>query len=214
MAGTLIKAKLEPLEGGHASAVDALFNPKEYTVSKSVSWNQHKGAATDHPMMQFTTGQPAKLKVDLFFDGYEKKTSIRPQCENLIAMAEMDPGLHRPPECKFSWGKSGEFKGVIDNVSVKYTMFLSDGTPVRATASISMANGKPTREDDPNSPKSPDYAKLHTLRRGETLHAIAEVEYDDPGEWRRIADANGIDNPMDLVPGMKLLVPPILDRHV
>ncbi len=208
----LVKAVLESLESG--VKVKAWFNPKEYTVSKSVSWNQHKGSATDFPNLQFTTGQPKKLKVDLFFDGYEDKKSVRGDCEKLIKLAEMDSGLHRPPKCKFTW-ENEKFEGVVDNVSVKYTMFLSGGTPVRATASVSMSAGNPTRKEKSGSPnESPDYAKLHTLRRGETLHALAEAEYDDPAEWRRIADANGIDNPMELQPGMRLLIPPILERHV
>jgi nucleoid-associated protein YgaU len=48
------------------------------------------------------------------------------------------------------------------------------------------------------------------MKRGDTLQAIAHAEYDDPREWRRIADTNGIDDPMSLRPGNKLLVPPIL----
>ena len=36
------------------------------------------------------------------------------------------------------------------------------------------------------------------------------IEYEDPGEWRRIADANGIDDPFRLEPGKKLIIPPIL----
>ena len=58
--------------------------------------------------------------------------------------------------------------------------------------------------------QSPDHAKLYTVRRGDTLQGIAMAEYDDPREWRRIADTNGITNPMSLPPGTKLLVPPIL----
>ncbi len=215
--GELVKAVIETLQGTKRT-VKALFNPKEYTLSKSVSWNQHKNAATDFPNMQFTTGQPKKLQVDLFFDGYDSDqgATVRSACQNLIAMAEMDPDLHHPPKCQFSWGGL-VFKGVMDNVTVRYTMFDSKGQPVRATATISMSAGSPTRKDpDPDqkdNKSSPDVAKLHTLKRGETLNAIAEAEYADPGEWRRIADANGIDNPMDLVPGDKLIIPPILDRH-
>jgi len=92
-------------------------------------------------------------------------------------------------------------------------MFLPNGTPVRAKVDVQMSTGTPKRGDNTQKKQSPDWDKLHTLRRGETLHAIAEKEYDDASEWRRIADANGIDNPMDLVPGMKLFVPPILTRH-
>ena len=43
------------------------------------------------------------------------------------------------------------------------------------------------------------------------LHTIAATEYDDPSQWRRIADANGIENPLDLEPGQELLIPPILN---
>ena len=49
-----------------------------------------------------------------------------------------------------------------------------------------------------------------TVRRGQSLADIAADEYDNPAEWRRIADANQIDDPMALAPGMKLIVPPIL----
>lgn len=204
-------ATLEATEGQlSGKPVKAQFNPKEYTVTKSVTWNQHKGSAKDRPMVQFTTGQPKKMSVTLFFDGYEKGQSVRGDCETLIRFAEMDETLHRPPEVLFSWEKE-QFAGVMDNVSVAYQMFLSSGEPVRATVTISMQNAKPTRDPKgEKQPESPDFAKLHTLRRGETLHAIAAREYEDAGQWRRIADANGIDDPLAVEPGTKLLIPPIL----
>lgn len=204
-------ATIEAQEGElKGKPVKAQFNPKEYTVTKSVTWNQHKGSAKDRPMVQFTTGQPKKLSVTLFFDGYEQKKSVRGDCQRLVAFAEMDVTLHRPPEVLFSW-KDEQFAGVFDNVSVAYQMFKTDGEPVRATVTISMQNAKPNR--DPQSEKqneSPDFAKLHTLKRGETLHALAAQEYEDAAEWRRIADANGIDDPLNVEPGTKLLIPPIL----
>ena len=57
---------------------------------------------------------------------------------------------------------------------------------------------------------SPDHAKLVTLKRGQTLADVASDEYDNPAEWRRVARANGIDDPMSVLPGTKLIVPPIL----
>ena len=58
--------------------------------------------------------------------------------------------------------------------------------------------------------ESPDNAKVRAVLRGDTLQSIAFAEYDDPAEWRRIADSNGIDDPSDLRPGQRLLIPPIL----
>ena len=42
------------------------------------------------------------------------------------------------------------------------------------------------------------------MRRGETLQSIAEQEYDNAGEWRRIADANHVDDPFRIEPGTRL----------
>ena len=48
------------------------------------------------------------------------------------------------------------------------------------------------------------------MRRGDTLQSISNATYDTPVEWRRIAEANGIEDPMELVPGAQLMIPPIL----
>jgi len=48
------------------------------------------------------------------------------------------------------------------------------------------------------------------VKHGDTLSLIAHEEYDDPAEWRRIADANGINDPKDVKPGTVLTLPPIL----
>ena len=61
-----------------------------------------------------------------------------------------------------------------------------------------------------NERQSPDHTKRRTLKTGETLALIAHEEYDDPAEWRRIADANGIMDPRDVKPGTVLTLPPIL----
>jgi nucleoid-associated protein YgaU len=38
--------------------------------------------------------------------------------------------------------------------------------------------------------------KVWTVRIGDNLPAIAARTYDDPRQWRLIADANKIDNPL------------------
>ena len=54
---------------------------------------------------------------------------------------------------------------------------------------------------------SSDVAKIWVVKRGQSLATIAAAEYGDSRAWRIIADANGIDNPLDLVPGSRLLLP-------
>ena len=42
-----------------------------------------------------------------------------------------------------------------------------------------------------------------------TLSSIAALRWRKPEEWRRIAEANDIDNPRSLVPGQALRMPAI-----
>src|SRR5262249_56354057 len=55
--------------------------------------------------------------------------------------------------------------------------------------------------------QSSDTAKQCVVRRGDTLSSIAAAEYSDPSQWRPIAHHNGLEDPLDLRPGMVLLLP-------
>ena len=46
---------------------------------------------------------------------------------------------------------------------------------------------------------------------GDTLHSVAYAEYGNPGFWRVLAEANGVDDPLRIAPGTALLIPP--DPH-
>ncbi len=207
----LAKLSLTPLDGERQGAsIEALFNPKEYTVAKSVPWNPQSAAGLDAPEMQFTTGQGETLALELFLDTYEAGTPVTEHTDKLHKLAKIDAELHRPPLVMVTWGAL-KFQGVVESISHRFTMFLESGRPVRATCTLSLREARSAIEQSNETKKqSPDHAKLHAVRQGETLQAIAAVEYDDPGEWRRIADANGIDDPFRLLPGQRLIIPPIL----
>ena len=52
----------------------------------------------------------------------------------------------------------------------------------------------------------PDFT-TRVVKRGDTLSSIAAEMYDDPGLWRILADANGMDDPRALDIGRVLHVP-------
>jgi phage protein U len=205
------KLYITPLDGKLAGTrIQALFNPKEYTIAKSVPWNPHASAGLDAPEMQFTTGQGETLNLELFFDTYEEGTNVRTHTEQLHQLALIDSEIHRPPLLLVSWGAL-MFRGVVESISHRFTMFLESGLPVRATVTLSLRQAaSATEQQEQIKKQSPDHAKIHAVQRGETLQMIASREYDDPGEWRRIADANGIDDPLQVEPGRRLMIPPIL----
>jgi hypothetical protein len=205
---TLEKAKLINVD--KSTTQEVLFNPKEYSIQKSVQWEPHKAPGLDTPEQEFTSGNPAVLSVELFFDTYEDNASVKDHTDKIMTLALVDADSHRPPLVTFQWGDF-TFTGVIESLAMRYTMFLSTGKPCRATANLSIKEAKTAKEQlEANPRNSPDHTKRRTLKAGETLALIAHEEYEDPAEWRRIADANGITDPKDVKPGTVLTLPPIL----
>ena len=115
--------------------ITAQFNPKELAVTKSVPWNPNQEAGLDAPVMQFTAGQGEQLKIDLFFDTYEDASNVRDYTSKLRTLSLIDSGIHCPPLLMVTWGGDFSLKCVLESLNIRYTMFLADGTPVRATCS-------------------------------------------------------------------------------
>jgi nucleoid-associated protein YgaU len=50
-------------------------------------------------------------------------------------------------------------------------------------------------------------ASVHVVALGETLSGIAAAFLGDAAQWRVIADANKINDPLGLAPGTSLIIP-------
>jgi len=195
--------------------IDFLFNPEAIRVTKTVKPKEGKQAGQNAPAPQFTGGNALVLEFgDILFDTFEKRTSVyKEHVVQLEKLIMVDENLHRPPQVFFTWGAGwGEGPGEIHTgmwfvtgLDVNYTMFLPNGTPVRCTCKLTL-----TEVPKPPTKSSPDTAHVYLVSRSDTLQGIANKEYDDPAEWRRIAEANGIDDPLHVQPGRRLLIPPIL----
>jgi nucleoid-associated protein YgaU len=96
---------------------------------------------------------------------------------------------------------------VLESVSQRFTMFGDDGTPLRATLNVSFKEYERVDVEIQSgffiAPPT-----VYNIASGETASKVAEIVMGDPYAWRAIADANGLDNPRKLVPGMSLIVPP------
>ena len=49
--------------------------------------------------------------------------------------------------------------------------------------------------------------RIHRVQRGETLDRIAWTYYSDATDWRRIAEANRISDPIRVPTGALLIIP-------
>jgi hypothetical protein len=202
------------------AAIVALFNPDELSFNGSVGWQKQKAAQRDVPELQFTSSEPRTLTVKLLFDTYDtpdlpKKDVRKEYTDKVLKLTLVDGDKHRPPVCKLRWGSASYFfQGVVERLDQRFTLFMEDGTPVRATVNCTFKEWRTNQEDQQRQARqSADIAKVRVLRRGDTLSGIAAEEYLDPANWRPIAVANNIDDPLRLKTGASLTVPKLpLDR--
>jgi len=217
--GKLERARIHVLKNDGSNStdvdtyIDVCFNPKEYSLEKSVEWDAEK-AFTDAPHPEFKAPKPMTLSVTLQFDTYEERANVRDKwvrkIEKLTMMTKQfdkdgknasktDKQKFRPPVILFIWGRFS-FKGVIESLSQKYTMFLSDGTPVRAECSLKIRNVMNNEVDDDKSHKRTDQAQTKTINVGpnDRLDLIASTHLHDAGRWTEIAAMNGISDPVTM----------------
>ena len=190
---------------------EVIFNPAEYSLEKGNQFASAPLPGLSNPVFSFVSGEADTLTMELFFDTYTNNggSNVRDETDKIARLLEIDPELHAPPPVCFSWGKL-IFNAVIERLSQRFTMFLENGVPVRATLNITFKEYRTIQEQlGPKPNKSSDWTKHRVVGEGDRLSLIAAIEYADPAVWRKIADANDIDNPRLLPPGLELRLPPL-----
>ena len=193
------------------------YNPKEFDYKKTAKWKTKpaRGAATAPPP-EFQGTDPAKISVEVFLDGYETTNDITSDIMKLQSCcapmsSTISSNAPSPPYVLFGWGSHVHMKAYVESVDVKITMFGSDGTPLRGTCTVAMTelgNDPPLQNPTSGGRRT---VRSHLVLEGDTLAAVAFGEYGKADWWRPIAEANGIDNPMRIRPGTRLLLPDIDD---
>ncbi|HEY0138337.1 MAG TPA: LysM peptidoglycan-binding domain-containing protein [Nannocystis sp.] len=213
------------------------FNPSKLSTSCAIDWQTITFGATTRQRayaIQYTGdgASPATLSFDLNFDGYEGEpgsfttgmlgtlsapnptamhiftppsaVSVLPMVERIMQLQQITIELHRPPLCEVWWGQIRLIEGPLTSLTQDFTRFLPDGTPVRANLGLTFTDASLTYTGELCSA---DVEKTYTVRLGDTLQAISARQYGSPAHWRRIAEANAIDDPRRLVPGTILAIP-------
>ncbi len=214
----LVRASLEYKDPGEGINVKFSFNPTEYTITAASSWKQTPAKGKEGPTSEFTGTLPQTLSMDALFTNDGAKASggddVVVSTFNLREMtkpssASVSKEKPSAPVLLFKWGKNIEFYEChLKSVTIKYTLFDEKGDATRATASIVLERVQ--AETPKQNPSSGGLSgnRAHVVSEGDSLHSIAFREYDDPALWRGLADLNGIDDPMRLRAGQRLIVPP------
>jgi nucleoid-associated protein YgaU len=231
----LYKASIQRLDSrmkASGQPLEVQYNPNEFTLNKGVQIAEVAIPGLDMPILQFVRGQAETLSLDLFFDSTddgtgEDATPVTKYTDKFYQLIKIDGDLHAPPICRFLWGghefpgshfssnwasqqRANGFNCLVESVRQRFTMFSSQGVPLRATLSISLREYKTLDQQiEQLNLRSPDHTRTHVVESGQTINKIADMYYEDSTQWRAIADANNILNPLAMRPGTLLTLPPI-----
>ena len=224
--GSASKATFLSLDNGNAELFKVQYNPKEFRVEKSLTWEEAKTQGQSTNPIQFQKGAPMTASFDLLFDttvseGASPTTSTTPGnvqkvwVDKLLSLtnATIKPTVgepkelekKRPPALLFTWG-TFSMKCVIESVNVTYLMFASTGDAVRARCSVKLKEWQSATFAGEGEWKGLESSKLKLVevKGGQTVSQVASANNSTTAA---VASANGISDPMADYTGQVLVVP-------
>jgi len=202
-------------EVGGGKNVEVHFNPQSLKLTYA---NENKGG--DQPggnTKQFVGSGTSKLAVELLFDTTESGQDVRKITADVAyfiqAKKQADQKNKRvPPGISFQWG-SFIFRGVMDSLAETLDYFSEEGVPLRATLSLNISRqdieflfGEArASQGGPAGPGAgtPATAPLNAAQPGDSVPKMAGRS-GKSSDWKAIAAANNIDDPLRLSAGALL----------
>jgi len=226
---TPTKLTIKPLPPSKLPEITVQFNPTAYSITKPVTWSSQVSASTstatkgeqstvqrnlNAPVLQFGGGGSRTLVLELFFDVTEPVEGkpvddVRQLTNKIVKLTRIERDTNQPPICTVSWGNPLDppefpFIGVVTNLVQNFTLFKSDGKPLRARLTVTFTEWidreKDLKQTDPEQ-------TTRLVKRGDTLSSLAAEVYGDPNLWRIIAQANNLDDPRHLKVSNPLIIP-------
>jgi hypothetical protein len=191
------------------------YNPGKYTIKTEGNWiNKHQPSSPGPTALWGGLSAP-ELDMDMLLDYFSQPPTDVPviimQLKQLILPSALSKAKRSPcpPICIVGWGPNIIFdQAYVRNVRVEYQRFLL-GVPVRANVIIHLQAVPLPAPLGPQNPTSGGLAtrRTRTVVEGDTLASIAHEEYGAPKNWRALAEANNVDDPMRVKVGTVLTVP-------
>ncbi len=155
--------------------IECMFNPTEYRLSQTLNVHHNRATAQVGGTPEFSGTNAMTLTTQLFFDDFASaKGDVTPKITTLLSWTHptedsTNNGQPCPPLVKFVWGGNPQldtFFGFLRSVSVNYTVFRIDGTPIQAKVDIQIV-GLPeaVRAAEPDLAGDERAARPHDDRR-------------------------------------------------
>ena len=196
------------------------INPESFTKNFKIELDQRRGHGNKGTDPRFKSTVPEQLRLDFVLDGTETmegyqftddtKKTVTDQLDAFLACVyDFKGDIHRPRFLKLYWGADMKFPCILSNLDINYTLFNSDGTPLRVKISATflnyLAQEARTAEERQSSPDLTHYRKG---KSGERLDLLTYKIYNDSKYFLQVAKANALTSVRNLKPGLDIYFPP------
>lgn len=224
--GGLEKLLVEAYEDESYSRPDGemrlLINPEKYTRTYTICYSDRQAQGSPGGSPLFNKIPSEKMKLELVFDGTGvvpgpvpgvvpfTGDGITEQIEEFIGLVfTYEGGIHSPRYLRLVWGTLS-FRCRLTELSLTYTLFKPDGTPLRARGDATFLQfSSPELLARDANPQSPDMTHVRTVVAGDTLPLLCWQIYGNSDWYAWVAGCNGLTGFRDLRVGSQLLFPPL-----
>jgi hypothetical protein len=191
------------------------INPESYRQTHTTQYTENDSTDTAGVTTKFYVQDPQKLNFDFYLDAtgvmQPAITSVATEIKNFKTIAYSYNGtIHSPNYLAVVWGSGVEFYCRLTSLDIDYTLFQSDGTPVRAKLSAGFEEYLSPQEIAQRANKSsPDMTHARIVVSGDTLPSMCNQIYGDSKYYLGVAAYNHLNNFRRLKPGSTLYFPPL-----
>lgn len=201
------------------------INPESFTQNLKIELDTRRGHGNQGTDARFKSTVPEELKLEFILDGTStmegyvdsmKDLSVKEQLEKFKqCVYDMDSDIHRPRFLKIFWGKEINFPCVLSNLDINYTLFNTDGTPLRLKINATFLNylAQIARLADERT-NSPDLTHYRLVKQDDRLDLLTYNIYNDPNYLLQVGKANGLTTVRKIMPNAQIYFPPFDKNEV
>ena len=205
------------INGSSKQEIACYFREESIKVHSELNLSETTKPLANQSVVEFHGGKPNETEFEICFNTdavkeitasgqyKESKASDVSKLTSKIQDAMLiSENLHRPPIVDVICG-SIKLSGIILKTDVAFEKFTKDGMPIKASVKVTLKEW--SEKEKKTSLQSPDRSKSRNLTPDQSIWMMAEDEYGDDAEWRIIAKANNIMDPLNIEEGMAIKIP-------
>lgn len=197
------------------------INPENYSRSLSVNLDESQAQGSSGNDSKNDKTKPEEIKLDFFLDNtntvmgnHLNGMPVSKQVEKFVKLAyDYDGKIHQPNYLKLCWDVL-VFRCKLKDVSINYTLFDSNGAPLRAKLSATfqefIEEEQRTRKENK---QSPDLTHIRRVEGNTRLDNMTFDIYGSDKQFLQIANANNLTSPRLLRESAQLIFPPIIKTN-